>query len=425
MTSPLPVDDALLRILARCEPLGSEEIPFERAVGRILQEEVRAAHDYPPFDRSLMDGYAVIAADLTTVPCTLRVEQEISAGADPGRLRAIQRGTAARIMTGAPLPPGADAVLIVEETEPVAGEQEAVRARSAVRPGANLARRGDDVGRGELLLAPGEYLGPGEIAVLAATGRTLVRVGRRPRVAVLSTGDELVPPQLEPGPGQIRNSNGPLLAALARRAGAEATPLGIAPDDGEALRRSIEKGLTHDALILSGGVSMGTRDLVGAALQSLGVELLFERVAIKPGKPFTFGCRGSVLVFACPGNPVSSYVIFQVFVRPALRRMLGCADERTAAPEETMSGADRPAHGMVRARLQDAVRQKPWRTGYHQARARWDGERYQVAVLRSSGSADFVSCARGNALAIVPSGTTSLEAGEMIDVLLLDDDRDR
>ncbi|HET6279236.1 MAG TPA: molybdopterin molybdotransferase MoeA, partial [Candidatus Polarisedimenticolia bacterium] len=237
--------------------------------------------------------------------------------------------------------------------------------------------------------------------------------------------DELVPPHLEPGPGQIRNSNGPLLAALVRRAGAEAIPLGIAPDHGEALRLAIERGLTHDALILSGGVSMGARDLVGAALQSLGVELLFDRVAIKPGKPFTFGRRGSTPVFACPGNPVSSYVIFQIFVRPALRRMLGCGDERTAVAREATTGAGRPAHGIVRARLQDAVRQKPSRTGYYQARARWDGERYEVAVLRSSGSADFVSCARGNALAIVPSGTTSVAAGEMIDVLLLDDDRDR
>lgn len=424
MASLLPVDEALRRILARCEPLGGEEIPCDRAAGRILREEVRAAHDHPPFDRSLMDGYAVIAADLATTPRALRVGQEIPAGADPGRLPAVRPGTAARIMTGAPLPPGADAVLIVEETEPLAGEEDSILARSAVRPGANLARRGDDVGKGELLLAPGDYLGPGEIGVLAATGRTLVSVGRRPRVAVLSTGDELVPPHREPGPGKIRNSNGPLLAAMARRAGAEATPLGIAPDEAEALRGSVERGLTHDALILSGGVSMGTRDLVGAALQSLGVELLFERVAIKPGKPFTFGRHGSTLVFACPGNPVSCYVIFQIFIRPALRRMLGCSDARAAVTEGTAAGAG-PGDGLVRARLQNAVRQKPGRTGYYQARARWDGERYQVEVLLSSGSADFVSCARGNALAIVPAGATSVQAREMIDVLLLDDDRDR
>jgi molybdenum cofactor synthesis domain-containing protein len=237
-------------------------------------------------------------------------------------------------------------------------------------------------------------------------------------VAVLSTGDELVEPHREPGPGHIRNSNGPLLAALCRRAGAEATPLGIAPDDEQALRAAIEKGMGHDALLLSGGVSMGTRDLVGAALQSLGVEVLFERVAIKPGKPFTFGHRGSTMVFGCPGNPVSSYVIFQVFIRPALRRLLGLSEERTDDPA-------RARQNIVRAELQDGVRQKPWRTGYYQANARWEGDRYRVAVLRSSGSADFVSCARGNALAIVPTGTTSVESGEMIDVLLLDDDRDR
>jgi molybdopterin molybdotransferase len=412
MTELLPVDEALRRVLELSAPLGGEEIPFERAAGRVLQEEIRAAHDYPLFDRSLMDGYAVIAADLATVPCTLRVGQDIPAGTDPRDLRSIEPGTAARIMTGAPLPPGADAVLIVEESEEVAGEANAIRALATVRPGANLARRGDDVAQGELLLAAGEFIGPGEIGVLAATGRTRVRVGRRPRVAVLSTGDELVEPHLEPGPGHIRNSNGPLLAALSRRAGAEATPLGIAPDDGPALQKAIEKGLTHDALLLSGGVSMGTRDLVGGALQSLGVEVLFERVAIKPGKPFTFGHRDRTLVFACPGNPVSSYVIFEVFVRPALRRMLGFADGPLATR-------------LVRAQLQDEVRQRPSRSGYYQARAHWDGERYRVAVLRSSGSADFVSCARGNALAIVPSGVSSVERGGMIDVLLLDDDRDR
>jgi molybdopterin molybdotransferase len=425
MTNLLPVEEALRRILELSAPLGTEEIPFDRALGRVLQEEIRAAHDYPLFDRSLMDGYAVIAADLATVPRTMRVGQDIPAGTDPGGLRSIVPGTAARIMTGAPLPPGADAVLIVEETEEVAGERNVIRARSAVRSGANLARRGDDIGKGELLLTPGEFLGPGEIGVLAATGRTRVRVGQRPRVAVLSTGDELVEPHREPGPGRIRNSNGPLLAALTRRAGGEAMPLGIAPDDGPALRKAIEKGLGHDALLLSGGVSMGTCDLVGETLQSLGVEVLFERVAIKPGKPFTFGRRGGAMVFACPGNPVSSYVIFQVFIRPALRRLLGFPADPPGGDPVTTTAPAPSAHCIVRAELQDAVHQKPRRTGYYQARVRWDGDRYRVAVLRSSGSADFVSCARGNALAIVPSGTASVERGEMIDVLLLDDDRDR
>jgi len=425
MTPLLPVDEALRRILEVTVPLAGEEIPFDRAVGRVLHEDIRAAHDYPLFDRSLMDGFAVIAADLAKVPCTLRVGQDIPAGTDPGALRPLERGTAARIMTGAPLPPGADAVLIVEETEPVAGDEGSVRARSTVPAGANLARRGDDVRRNERLLASGEFLGAGEIGVLAATGRTRVRVGKRPRLAVLSTGDELVPPHLEPGPGRIRNSNGPLLTALARRAGAEAFPLGIAPDDGPQLREAIEKGLGHDVLVLSGGVSMGTRDLVGVTLQSLGVELLFDRVAIKPGKPFTFGRRESTMVFACPGNPVSSYVIFQVFIRPALRRMLGVPADRNGGAGGAASGPGTADHRLVRARLQGAVRQKPQRTGYYQARVRWDGEGYCVEVLPSSGSADFVSCARGNALAILPSGTTSVAAGEAIDVLLLDDDRER
>jgi molybdopterin molybdotransferase len=244
-------------------------------------------------------------------------------------------------------------------------------------------------------------------------------------VAVLSTGDELVEPHREPGPGRIRNSNGPLLLALVRRAGGEATPLGIAPDDVVALREAIGRGLGHDAVILSGGVSMGTRDLVGEALRSVGVEVRFERVAIKPGKPFTFGRREGTLFFACPGNPVSCYVIFEVFVRPALRRMLGFRDAPGAGPGAAHGETPLAGERVVRAELQEALRQKPNRTGYYQARVRRDGDRYRVAVLRSSGSADFVSCARGNALAIVPAGTAAIERGGMIDVMLLDDDRER
>ena len=360
MAHLLPVDRALERILESTPVLPFEEIPYDQGLGRVLQEEVRSAQDYPAFDKSLMDGYAVIAADLDRAPSSLRVVQEIPAGCDPARLQRVERGTASRIMTGGPLPPGADAVLIVEETEPDGDRPDWVRARSGVRPGANLARRGEDVRRGDLLLRPGQLLTPAEVGVLAACGRTRVRVGGRPRVAVLSTGDELVPPEHTPGPGRIRNSNGPLLVSQARRAGAETRSLGISPDDSPALRARIEEGLGSDLLLISGGVSMGRYDLVGPTLRSIGVELLFDKVAIKPGRPFTFGRKGERLVFGCPGNPVSSYVIFEVFARPALRRMMG---------------HPRPIPATVRARLLNPVRQRAGRAGYFQARAGSTGVR--------------------------------------------------
>jgi molybdopterin molybdotransferase len=410
MSDPIPVDQALAIVLSAAPALPAEEVSLEDAAGRILRDEVRADHDFPPFDKSLMDGYAVIASDLAAVPRSLRIVEEIPAGSDPMRLQRLEPGTASRVMTGAPLPPGADAVLVVEETEAVPGDPAAVRARSDVRPGDNLARRGTDVRRGDVLLAPGRFIGAAEIGVLAACGRTRVAVSRRPRVAILATGDELVEPGEAPGPGRIRNSNAPMLVALARRAGAEPLYLGIARDDEAALRQAVGRGLESDALVLSGGVSMGLYDLVGKTLRSLGVAIRFERVAIKPGKPFTFGARGETPVFGCPGNPVSAYVIFQVFVRPALRRMTGFPN---------------PAPAVLRGTLAGPVRQRPGRAGYHQALARWDGAGLLVEVLPTTGSADFLSCARGNALAVVPAEVASMAAGDPVDVILLDDHADR
>jgi molybdopterin molybdotransferase len=410
MSGALGVVEALNLVLRAAPVLPAEEIPCIEALGRVLQEEVRADADSPPFDKSLMDGYAVIAADLAAGPRSLRLLDEIPAGSDPARLRPLEPARASRIMTGAPLPPGSDAVLIVEETEPDPDDPGAVLAKATVRSGANVARRGVDVRRDEVLLRRGALIGPAEIGVLAACGRTRVRVGRRPSLAVLATGDELVEPDRTPSPGQIRNSNGPLLMALARRAGAEARYLGIAGDRREALSEAIGRGLGADILVLSGGVSMGAYDLVGETLRSLGVEILFERVAIKPGRPFTFGRRKDTLVFGCPGNPVSTYVIFQVFGRPAIRKMIGFAD---------------PAPAPVRGTLRGEVRQRPGRTGYYQARARLSEGGCVAEILPTTGSADFASCARGNALAIVPAELSSMRAGEAIDVLLLEDFADR
>jgi molybdopterin molybdotransferase len=399
--------EAALRIVLDSAPLlPAEPVALPDAAGRVLREAIRSDRDVPEFDKAMMDGYAVIAADLSAPPRDLEVIAEIPAGADPGRLVPVTPGRAARIMTGAPLPPGADAVLVVEETEPIAGAADRIRAKATLRAGDNFARKGEDVRAGDTLLEAGDFIGAGEIGVLAACGRTRVLAGRRPRIAVLPTGDELVDPGATPGPGRIRNSNGPLLLALAARAGALPTDLGIVRDDRRALAAALARGLEHDVLVLSGGVSMGVYDLVGESLAAAGVAILFDRVAIKPGRPFTFGRRGATIVFGCPGNPVSSYVIFTMFARPALRKMMG---------------HPAPVPAPLRGVLDTPVRQRPGRAGCHQARVRFVDGVCRVEVLPTTGSADFVSCARGNALALVPADVTALAAGDPIDVLLIDD----
>jgi molybdopterin molybdotransferase len=406
MRDQLSVDRALDRVLEAATPLPPETVPLASCAGRILLDELVAPADLPPFDKALMDGFAVRAADLVGGPRDLHVVDTITAGRDPSSLAPLGPGNAARIMTGASLPPGADAVLMVEKTSPAPGAADTVRCLEVVAAGDNVARLGADVREGERLLAAGDWIGAAEIAVLAAFGRTRVRVRARPRVAVLATGDEIVPPETTPAPGQIRNSNGAMLLALAQEAGAEAIDLGIAPDMESDLAAALRRGLDADLLVVSGGVSMGERDLVGAVLRTLGVEVQFDAVAIKPGKPFTFGTRGRTLVAACPGNPVSGYVIFQVFIRAALRRMIGLAS---------------PSRPMARGVLSSPLRTRAGRRGYHQARARFDGGRLLVDILPTSGSADLVSCARGNALAVTDDATTVLDAGDPIDVLLLDD----
>jgi molybdopterin molybdotransferase len=408
-SEPIPVERALERLLDATPVLPEEKVPLGAAPGRVLAEEIRADADVPAFDKALMDGFAVRSADLAAGARDLIVVREIPAGTDPAALPPLAPGTAARIMTGAPLPPGADAVVPVEETGPAAASESAVRC-AVVRPGDHRAARGADVRAGTMLLAKGDVIGAAEVAVLAACGRAAVRVGGHPRAAILATGDELVAPGDAPAPGRLHNSNGPMLLALAARAGAAVTDLGIAPDDPARLRAAVEQGLDADLLLISGGVSMGTRDFVGATLRDLGATILFDRVAIRPGKPFTAARRGRTIVCACPGNPASSYVIFQVFARAVLRRM---------------AGHPQPGPTAVRGVLASAARQRPGRAGYWQARATIEGGRLTVDILATSGSADIVACARGNALVVLPAGTESSAAGDEVDVLLLDDHLDR
>ena len=337
------VATALETILGRAVALTTEAVLLPLALGRVLAEAVESDIDSPPYTKSLMDGYAVRSTDCGA-PTTLTVIEEVAAGRMP--TRAVAAGQATRIMTGAPIPDGADAVVPHEETE--AGGT-SVRIGRAVHKGEFILERGREMRAGEVVVLKGTSLTPQAIGLLAAVGRMSVRVHRTPRVAVLATGDELVEVNEKPGPGQIRNSNGPMLCALASRAGATVEYLGIARDDRERLSRLVAQGLdVADVLVLAGGVSAGKFDLVPDVLKDQGVTAHFHKVRMKPGKPLLFGSRGDRLVFGLPGNPVSSFVGFELFVRPALRKMMGhevtgptFVSVRLAAPFAATN--DRPA----------------------------------------------------------------------------------
>lgn len=397
----IPVEKALEIVVGHARTLPPEEVPLEDALGRILREDVAADADLPPFDRSAMDGYALRAEDVAGAPVTVPVVGQVRAGqVFEGRLAP---GTAVQIMTGAPLPAGADAVQQVEKTR-ASGEGRTVEVLEAVSVGQNVARRATEVRAGERVIEAGSSVDPAALAVLAAVGRARVAVGRRPRVTVAVTGDELVEVGETPAPGRIRNSNGPAILAQARLAGAEVRSLGVVPDEVERIAAVVGEGLKGDVLVLSGGVSEGVFDLVEGVLARFGVELLFTKVAIKPGAPLVFGRRGDTLVFGLPGNPVSAQVTFDLFVRAALLRLQGA---------HTVS---RPT---VEAELGAAVKNRSGRQAHLPARVRFDGGRFLASPLRSMGSADLVAHARANALVVMEAERLDAAAGERVPAVLL------
>jgi len=397
----LTVEEAQARVREGVSRLDrTESVPVERCAGRVLAREVRSDSDLPPFDRSAMDGYAVRSDDLDAPPVDLAVVAEVAAGSAPART--VGRGTAARIMTGARIPEGADAVVMLEDTES-AGSPQRVRVRRRVEPGANIRRRGENVARDEVVLRPGRLLRPVDVALLATAGHARVPVRERPRVGVLATGDELVEVSARPGPDGIRNSNGPMIAALAAAAGAEPVVLGIARDDPRELERCVRRGLELDALVLTGGVSMGDHDHVAPTLERAGVGVRFHRVAMKPGKPVLFGCRGRVPVFGLPGNPVSSFVGFELFVRPALCVLDG---RESAGPRLRAARAG--------ARLRGAARLEV----YVPCRVSSDGDGLVATPVRYGGSGDIHGAARADGFARVEAGGEVAE-GERVGVLLV------
>lgn len=405
----IEVSDALVLILEHAKPRPPASKPVGQAVGLVLAEDVVSDIDSPPYDKALMDGYAVVASDLRSGTAELRVLEEVVAGATPNE--AVVSGTATRIMTGAPMPDGADAVVVVEHTELVESPQSSVvRIRDdSVRPGQNTMRQGTSLHNGDTVLRAGRRLAAHDVGVLSEVGRQDALVYPKPSVAVLATGNELVPADQMPGAGQIRNSNGPMLCALANKAGGASVDLGIGRDDEAELSRLVRRGLKEDVLVLSGGVSAGVLDLVPKVLEDAGVERVFHKVRVKPGKPLWFGVvpgtPGNTLVFGLPGNPVGSLVCFELFVRPALG---------------ALAGKQANAQPTVEARLARRHQQRGDRPTYFPAVLRRESGNTLVEPLDWHGSADLPTLARADGLALFPAEKTRFEAGEPITVLMLD-----
>lgn len=391
MASLLTFEQALERVLARTRPLPAELVPVAEAGGRVTAEEVRARVDLPPFASSAMDGFAVRAADL---PAMMRVVGESSAGRPfEGRL---EPGSAVVISTGAVVPEGADAVVPIEV---VVKQDNEIEIAQATDPGAHIRQRGGDIAEGDVVVPAGAALSPARLAAAAAAGIAALPCRRVPRVAVLATGSELVAPGEQLLPGQIYETNGLMLARALTAAGAEATSKPPVADDETALRHSLERGLAADVLVTSGGVSVGEHDLVRAVERELGVEEIFWRVAMKPGKPVSFGVQGDTLVFGLPGNPVSALVGCELFVKPALWALQGLAD---------------PGPRFEPGRLAVGLTQNEERDEFVRARARPDGDGLVLEPIVGQESHMIVRAGAADALVHIPRGNGELAAGSTV-----------
>jgi molybdopterin molybdotransferase len=383
-------------VFARARPLPPEPVALERAAGRVLAEPARAAVDLPPFRSSAMDGYAIRSAD---TPGTLPVVFRIAAGAPAPR--PLEAGEAMGIATGGVVPEGADAVIpheYVDETDNI------VEIPLSVASGGNVRDVGGDVVAGGLVVEAGVRLGPAQIGALAAAGVAEVVCARRPRAAVLTTGTELRPPGSPLGPGEVYEANGVMLAAQLEVAGADVRRLDSVADDEAAHRRALEQGLESDVLVTSGGVSVGPHDLVRRIEQELGVEEIFWRVAVRPGKPVSFGVRGTTLVFGLPGNPVSTLVGCELFVRPALLALQGAAD---------------PGPRFAAGRLASAVSRNAGRDDLLRARSAVTDNGVVLEPVAGQESHMIVRAAEADALVFVPRGEGELAAGSVVRYLAL------
>ena len=401
----IPLAEAQQVVVDRCARLPTVTLPLVEALGHVTAGAVTAAEAVPAFDNTAMDGYAVRSADTEAAPVTLDVVDTLAAGRAPDV--AVGPGQAVRIMTGAPIPPGADAVIMVERTRALDGGGQMV-AEVSVAAGNHIRRAGEDLEVGRVVFDPGEVLQPAHVGVLAGLGIHAISVVRRPRVGVISTGDELVDSSAPLALGQVRDSNRYSLLSLVREAGLEGVDLGLVRDEPEVIRATIARGAeTCDAVLTSGGVSMGDYDCVKVVLDEMG-EMSWMQVAIKPAKPFAFGLVGGTPVFGLPGNTVSSMVSFELLARPALRRMMG------------HSQLHRPR---VQATAASALRRHP-DGKIHFARVVWSYRqgRYEVRSAGGQGSHQLSSLAAANGLAVLPDGHGA-DAGDAVELIRLHEAR--
>ncbi len=396
----ISVESALETILKEIRPLGLESVDIMTALGRTTGEDIRATRPNPPWDNSAMDGYALIDTDTKGAtegsPAKLKVIYDLPAGQVPKG--PVEKGQAVRIMTGAPVPEGATAVVMVEKTSSGEGF---VNVRSEVKPGENIRKTGEDFKNGEVVVKKGSLVRPAEVSMLATVGVPFLLVYKKPRVAIVSTGDELCGIDEAPSKGKILNSNGYALAALAAACGAEPVQLGIARDTKESLREKLKIAMEADCIISSGGVSVGDYDFVKDVLKELGSEMIFWKVAMKPGKPLAFGVIGGKPAFGLPGNPISSMVAFEQFVRPALYKMAGRKDIFTS---------------VFRARLTKDLKIKPGRMNFVRAELASTDSGFSVTPLDGQGSGVISTMVRANSFIIVPQDSTGFKKDDIVKV---------
>jgi molybdopterin molybdotransferase len=397
---------------AQVNPQTTEEAPLLKAIGRVLAETLLADRDFPPFRRATRDGYAVHATDLASVPVELEVVAEIKAGVSPDAvLSELRAGQVAFIMTGAPVPDRADAVVMVEYTS---REGNRVQVKRTVSAGENVVPTGAEAKRGNVLVEKGVRLTPATIALAASVGKAVLLVHKRPRVAILSTGDEIVEVTAQPGPYEIRNSNSYSLAAQVEASGGEAVLLPVAPDEATRLRELIEQGLSADLLLLTGGVSMGKYDLVEQVMAELEAEFLFTGAQIQPGRPIVFGRvpahkgrrssenRRASYFFGLPGNPVSTMVTFELFARPMIEALAGMAA--------------RPLI-FTHARLRSEIKTKTGLKRFLPSLLTGEFERAEVELVPWQGSGDVAATARANCYIVIPPDRERIATGEWVAVL--------
>lgn len=395
----ISVDEAVKIVLKNAKRLPPRKTSLEDAQGLCLAEDIKSDMDMPPFSRSAMDGYAVIAKDTANPPVDLPVIENIRTGYKPRKK--IKMGEAAKIMTGSVVPNGADAVIKVEETKELDGGKR-VRILKNTKRGSNIAKKGEDIRVGKILLRKGTNIRPQEIGILAAVGADTIRVFSAPSIGIISTGDELVEITRKPKPWQIRNTNSHSLAAQARQITENVEILGIAHDDKDEIRSLVKKGLKKDILILSGGVSMGEYDFVGDVLKDLDIKIFFEKVALRPGKPTVFGKKNDKLIFALPGNPVSALVTFELFVKPCIKKMMGFSFYETP---------------LLHAELEKEVTIKKKRREYRPAFLRQVGCKWMVSPIEWHGSGDLFSTTKANCLLIIRETAERLSIGEPVEVI--------